>query len=204
MGDKSELIISAAREAFLEKGYDGVRMDEVASRAGVAKQTVYARYASKDALFLPVVESLQGGMLSAVSAAESLPIRDRLQQIARQLLDLVLDPSSLSLSRIALGASYRFPTLGYSIYRTRINKLHEIIADILEQVAKDGCLAVSNPRVAAEQFLALIRGELHLHCLYDPSFRPSQIKIERQIDAGIDCFIARYGAPVGPYFKPIR
>jgi TetR/AcrR family transcriptional repressor of mexJK operon len=197
MGDKAELIICAAREAFLEKGYDGVSMDEVASRAGVAKQTVYARYASKDALFLAVCESLQGKMLSAISAAESLPIRDRLQQIARELLELVLDPSSLSLSRIALGASYRFPTLGHSIYGARINKLHEILACILEQAAQDGCLAVSDPRVAAEQFLALVRGELHLHCLYDPSFRPSRVKIEGQIDAGIDCFMARYGAPAG-------
>jgi TetR/AcrR family transcriptional regulator, mexJK operon transcriptional repressor len=197
MGDKAELIICAAREAFLEKGYDGASMDEVANRAGVAKQTVYARYASKDALFLAVCESLQGRMLSAISAAESLPIRDRLQQIARELLELVLDPSSLSLSRIALGASYRFPTLGHSIYGARINKLHEILASILEQAAQDGCLAVSNPRVAAEQFLALVRGELHLHCLYDPSFRPSQVKIEGQIDAGIDCFMARYGVPAG-------
>jgi TetR/AcrR family transcriptional regulator, mexJK operon transcriptional repressor len=197
MGDKAQLIICAAREAFLEKGYDGVSMDEVASRAGVAKQTVYARYASKDALFLEVVESLQGRMLSAVSAAESLPIRDRLKQIARELLDLVLDPSSLSLSRIALGASYRFPTLGHSIYGARTKKLHAVLADILEQAAKDGCLAVNDPTVAAEQFLALVRGELHLHCLYDPSFRPSRVKIERQIDAGIDCFMARYGAPAG-------
>jgi AcrR family transcriptional regulator len=102
-GDKAQLIICAARDAFLEKGYDGVSMDEVASRAGVTKQTVYTRYASKDALFLAVVERPPGQMISAISGAESLPIRDRLQQIARELLDLVLDPSSLSLSRIAHG-----------------------------------------------------------------------------------------------------
>jgi TetR/AcrR family transcriptional regulator, mexJK operon transcriptional repressor len=195
MGDKAQLIIAAAREAFLEKGYDGVSMDEVANRAGVAKQTVYARYASKDALFLAVVESLQGRMLSAVSAAGPHAIRDRLHRIARELLDVVLDSSSLSLSRIALGASYRFPMLGHSIYGARIKELHAVLADIVEQAAKEGCLLVDDPMVAAEQFLALIRGELHLHCLYDPSFRPSSAKIERQINAGIDCFMARYGAP---------
>jgi TetR/AcrR family transcriptional regulator, mexJK operon transcriptional repressor len=195
MGDKSQLIICAAREAFLEKGYDGVSMDEVANRAGVAKQTVYARYASKDALFLAVVDSVQGKMLSAISAAESLPIRDRLQRIARELLDVVLDPSILSLSRIGLGASYRFPTLGHSIYGARIKELHATLADILEHAAKDGSLSVDDPKVAAEQFLALVRGELHLHCLYDPSFRPARAKIERQIKAGVDCFMARYGAP---------
>lgn len=195
MGDKAQLIIAAARQAFLEKGYDGVSMDEVANRAGVAKQTVYARYASKDALFLAVVESVQGRMLSAVSAAGPHAIRDRLHRIARELLDVVLDSSSLSLSRIALGASYRFPTLGHSIYGTRIKELHAVLADIVEQAAREGCLLVDDPTVAAEQFLALIRGELHLHCLYDPSFRPSSAKIERQINAGIDCFMARYGAP---------
>jgi AefR-like transcriptional repressor, C-terminal domain len=63
-----------------------------------------------------------------------------------------------------------------------------------EKRQKDGCLAV-NPTMAAEQFLALVRGGLHLHCLYDPSFRPSRAKIERQIEAGIDCFMARHGAP---------
>ena len=192
MGDKAQLIIAAAREAFLEKGYDGVSMDEVANRAGVAKQTVYARYSSKDALFLAVVESVQGRMLSAVSAAGPHAIRDRLHRIARELLDVVLDSSSLSLSRIALGASYRFPTLGHSIYGARIKELHAVLADIVEQAAREGCLLVDDPTVAAEQFLALIRGELHLHCLYDPSFRPSSAKIERQINAGIDCFMARY------------
>lgn len=194
MGDRSQLIICAARKAFLEKGYDGVSMDEVANRAGVAKQTVYARYASKDALFLAVVDSVQGKMLSAISSAQSLPIRDRLQRIARELLDVVLDPSILSLSRIGLGASYRFPTLGHSIYGARIKELHSTLADIIEQAAKDGSLSVDDPKVAAEQFLALIRGELHLHCLYDPSFRPARAKIERQIKAGVDCFMARYGA----------
>ena len=195
MGDKTQLIICAASEAFLEKGYDGVSMDEVANRAGVAKQTVYARYASKDALFLAVADSIQKRMVSAVSVAGPLPIRERLQRIARELLDLTLDPSILSLSRIALGASYRFPTLGHSIYGARIKKLHAVVADIIEQAAKDGNLLVDDPMVAAEQFLALVRGELHLHCLFDPSFRPSRVKIERQIDAGIDCFMARYGAP---------
>jgi transcriptional repressor AefR-like protein len=83
----------------------------------------------------------------------------------------------------------------HSIYGARINELHTVLADIIEQAAKEGCLLVDDPTVAAEQFLALIRGELHPHCLYDPSFRPSGTKIERQINAGVDCFMARCGAP---------
>src|SRR5215469_10813624 len=53
---KAAQILAAAREAFFEQGYASVSMDEVAKRAGVAKQTVYSYYPSKDALFLAVHE----------------------------------------------------------------------------------------------------------------------------------------------------
>ena len=84
---KAQRIIAAAREAFLEQGYDGVSMDEVAKRAGVAKQTVYAHYASKDALFLAVIDSVKGKVLSVITTPGPLAIRDRLQRIARELLE---------------------------------------------------------------------------------------------------------------------
>ena len=195
MADKAARIIAVAREAFLEKGYDGVSMDEVAKRAGVAKQTVYARYDSKDALFLAVVDSVERRVVSALSTPGPLAIRDRLQRIAREFLELVLDPSILSLCRIALAASYRFPTLGRSIYETDVKESHAVVVDIIERAAKDGSLLVDDAPDAAEQFLALVKGELHSHCLFDPSFRPTRAQIKRQLDAAIDCFMARYGTP---------
>jgi TetR/AcrR family transcriptional regulator, mexJK operon transcriptional repressor len=195
---KAPRIIAAAREAFLEQGYDGVSMDEVAKRAGVAKQTVYARYASKDALFLAVIDSVKGRVLSAITTPGPLAIRDRLERIARELLEVVLDPSTLSLLRIAMAASYRFPTLGRSIWGTDVKEGHSVLADVIEQAAKDGSLTVEDASVAAGQFLALVRGELHLRCLLDPSFRPPPAPIERQVAAAVDCFMARYGPPPAP------
>jgi AcrR family transcriptional regulator len=38
---KEELIIKAATGLFLEKGFGGVSMEEIARKAGVAKQTLY-------------------------------------------------------------------------------------------------------------------------------------------------------------------
>jgi TetR/AcrR family transcriptional regulator, mexJK operon transcriptional repressor len=194
-GRKAARIIAAAREAFLEKGYDGVSMDEVAKRAGVAKQTVYARYVSKDALFLAVMDSVHRRVLSALSTPGPLAIRERLRRIAREFLELALDPSTLSLLRIAMAASYRFPTLGHSVWGADVKDSHAVLADIIERAAKEGSLRADDPNAAAQQFLALVKGELQLHGLLDPGFRPSRVKIKRQIDAAIDCFMARYGAP---------
>jgi hypothetical protein len=84
--------------------------------------------------------------------------------------------------------------LGRSIYETRVKEAHAIIVEMIERAVKDGTLLVDDASVTAEQFFALVRGELQFHCLLDPRFRPSRAQIKRQLDAAIDCFMARYGA----------
>ncbi len=196
-GGKGERIIAAARDLFLEQGYDAISMDEVARRAGVAKQTVYAYNACKDTLFLAVVDGERRRLhfgLPADAANGELPIRVALQHIGMHLLQVLLSPSLLSLFRIALAAAHRFPKLGHSIYETGAKEMQTDLAGLIARAAEAGDLRVDEPTAAAQQFIALIKGELHLHCLLDPDFRPSSAEISRQVDAAIDCFMARYGA----------
>ena len=49
-------ILDAAMELFVEKGFAGTRMEEIAQRAGVTKGTVYLYFESKEALFRTVVQ----------------------------------------------------------------------------------------------------------------------------------------------------
>ena len=57
-------LICAASEAFFADGYRA-SMDDIATRAGVAKQTLYNHFASKDVLFGEVVRiSTQGILVS--------------------------------------------------------------------------------------------------------------------------------------------
>jgi AcrR family transcriptional regulator len=49
-------IVHAADEVFREKGYAGATMKDVASRAGVARDTVHAVFGSKAALILAMVD----------------------------------------------------------------------------------------------------------------------------------------------------
>jgi AcrR family transcriptional regulator len=44
-------IIAAAREVFLEVGYDGARMQAIADRAGINKALLHYYYKSKEHLF---------------------------------------------------------------------------------------------------------------------------------------------------------
>jgi len=195
-GGKAERIIAAARDLFLEQGYDAISMDEVAKRAGVAKQTVYSHNVCKDTLFLAVVEGERRRLhfdLPADSGA--LPIRDALRRIGLHLLEVMLNPSLLSLFRIAFAAAHRFPKLGHSIYESGAKKTQADLAGLIEHAAAAGSLVVQDSTVAAQQLVALIKGELHFHCMIDPEFRPSNDQVRQQVDAAIDCFMARYGTP---------
>jgi AcrR family transcriptional regulator len=196
LGKKAEQIIAAAHDAFLEQGYDATSMDEVAKRAGVAKQTVYAHYDSKEALFLAVVQRerqrLRGAAPLALTTG-ALPNRDALRQMCQRFLEDALGLPAISFFRVALAAAYRFPTLGQSMYETGPKEGCADLARLLERVAKAGSLQIDNTQLAAEQLMALMKGDLYFHAMLDPSFRPSQAQIRRHVDATLDCFMARYG-----------
>ena len=53
---KDAAILDAANALFLERGYTA-SVDDIAAAAGVSKQTVYARFASKEDLFEAVVRA---------------------------------------------------------------------------------------------------------------------------------------------------
>jgi TetR/AcrR family transcriptional repressor of mexJK operon len=193
---KAAQIVAAARAAFLEQGYDAISMDEVARRASVAKQTVYAHFAGKQALFLAVVKGEQRRMKIAVpdfAEAGKAPIRETLFNIARQYLESALDPTTLCVFRLAVAEANRFPALGHSICESGPKQSAVTLAGFLDCATRSAALSVEDSAVAAEHFMALVRGDLHIHCLLDPSFRPSPAQITRQLDAALDCFLARYG-----------
>ena len=57
--EKSAEIVAIAEERFLEQGYEGTTMAAIAREAGIAKNVVHWYFATKDELFVAVMESLQ-------------------------------------------------------------------------------------------------------------------------------------------------
>lgn len=63
------MILDAAFGVFLEKGYEGASMEEIARRAGVSKPVVYSSFAGKDALFGELLRREEERILQAIAAA---------------------------------------------------------------------------------------------------------------------------------------
>ena len=52
-----EKILEAARKVFIEKGFDGARMQEISDSAGINKAMLHYYFRSKDKLFLKIFEA---------------------------------------------------------------------------------------------------------------------------------------------------
>ncbi|MBL9042601.1 MAG: TetR/AcrR family transcriptional regulator [Myxococcales bacterium] len=78
--EKAQRIVEAATNLFRLYGFKRTSLDLLAAEAGVAKPTIYAYFADKDAIFRAVVESLCEELLTAAQAASqsSLPLDEKL------------------------------------------------------------------------------------------------------------------------------
>jgi AcrR family transcriptional regulator len=170
-GGKAEAILAAAERAFLAGGFGAVTMDAVAHRAGASKATVYAHFTSKEELFGAVVARVSQRRFGGFSAEALSPydIEGSLTTIATRFLDLILSPEGLALNRIIIGEVTRFPALARVFWAAGPERSRAQIEAFLRRAADAGSLEIGDPKVAAEQFAALVRGEIHYRGLLQPS-----------------------------------
>lgn len=110
----AERIIEAATELFSTRGFAGTSMEQVASRCGAGKDTVYRRYPSKVALFEAVVDHAHK---RAVARLENLPSRDgdameRLRALSLELLHINMQPELIAFKRITFSEAVVFEKAG--------------------------------------------------------------------------------------------
>ncbi|QNA82816.1 TetR/AcrR family transcriptional regulator [Sphingomonas sp. So64.6b] len=196
---KRRTILDAATTLFLRQGFLGTSMDEVASLASVSKQTVYKQFASKEALFVGIVQSLTGhasdrvqtGMEDPADAAE---MADELRGHADRLLTIALTPQLLQLRRLVIGEAMRFPELGKALYEGGPGRAISGLATVLERWAQRGLLTVDDPLVAATQFNWLIMGEPVNRAMFygDEGASMTSAKRDAHVGAAIRVFLAAY------------
>lgn len=76
-----------AARLFVQSGYHGVSMREVAQAVGVTKPALYHHYADKEALFLSMLDGALAGLARLVAgAAAQTGLRAQLETLVRELL----------------------------------------------------------------------------------------------------------------------
>jgi TetR/AcrR family transcriptional repressor of mexJK operon len=193
-GGKAESILAAAKRAFLAAGFGAVSMDTIAREAGASKATVYAHFGSKEELFGAVIGRECEQFFSHFSASELDPsdVRASLAALGRRFLELVLSPDGIALHRIILGEVTRFPRLGEIFWRAGPERQRVQIEAFLQRASATGALCFHDTRLAAEQFISLVRGEIQLRQLLRLQPEAGRQEIQTAVESAVDTFIRAF------------
>jgi AcrR family transcriptional regulator len=198
-GEVDERILAAARKKFLEHGFAGASIDEIAVAARAGKPTIYCRFGDKRALFKAVVT---GDVVSRIAqfSSEWKPsgdtIEERLMRLGGALLHWTLDNERMALMRLAVAEAQRFPDLASNVSCTARQLSTEVAARFLGEMAQSGELA-SLPALAPERLLITARFFLDLTVvpmllrgLFEDKVETLQPEIEPHVARTVPFFLA--------------
>ena len=198
---KRRAILAAATEVFLQHGYLGASMDEVAAKAGVSKQTVYKQFENKECLFAEIVlgtsDQLMDGLLQAyVDTLEgAADAREALRALAHRLLQSLTADNVLQLRRLVIAEADRFPEVCGAWFTSGFEKSLDALGQALNRLSERGLLReLDDPTLAAYQFAGLVMYKPMNRAMFAGTRqRPKPGELEGLADSAVDVFLAAYG-----------
>lgn len=184
-------ILEAALDVFCEHGYRA-SIDAVASRANVARQTIYNHFRSKEALFGAALEKAIAELFSAVRASDG-DLRDRLIRFGLALRARALSPESIKLQRVLIGEAPRFPDLAESFFRTCFLGSYSQMSAVFEKAMHDGRLRRDDAAEMARLFMDMLVGLDRWRMLYGGMALPASGE-KKHVTRVVDFFMRAYAA----------
>jgi AcrR family transcriptional regulator len=189
---KRERILSIAQTAFLEGGYDGTSMSEIASRVGGSKGSLYTYFRSKSDLFIAVIERVRDGQPEQIFDIQAQDIREFLAEFGRRLTALLLSDDLIKLHRIVIAEANRFPELGEALYEAG-PKLGQLkLARSLNDAMVKGQLRSADADRAADHAIAFMLSSMYERRIFHLRPYLTTREINANIAAGVSAFMSAY------------
>lgn len=197
---KRQAILDAALEVFLEHGFVGAGMDQVAVAAGVSKVTVYSHFTDKERLFVAVIEAAiseaeAGSRALVEDLGTSVDLDRDLSRFARRHIALVTQPHLVRMRRLIVAESGRFPDLARAWHAAGPEKGHATLAAQIRRLDERGLLRATDPLLAAQHLNYLILSVPLNEALFTgrATAFPAR-RLNRWADEAVRVFLAAYGA----------
>ena len=191
---KRRQILDGASKVFMDLGFDGASMGEIARAAGVSKGTLYVYFADKNRLFEAIVE--EETIEQSKIAFNFDPARDvptTLREFGEAYIQLLQSrPHGGSAVRTVMAIAERMPEVGRRYYEHVLEKTIERLASYLRVHVEAGDVAIDDCQLAASQFMLMCQASLFLPFIFQAAPAPSEERITQVIGSATRMFLAAY------------
>jgi AcrR family transcriptional regulator len=190
-------IVGAALSVFMEHGYAETSTLEIATRARVSKRELYALVGNKQEMLVACITE----RAKRLRMPEDMPqVHDR-ESLARVLLDFgaqllreVSDPTVVAVFRLAIAEAERTPKVARTLDAIGRQTSSAALREILTRARSSGLLD-GDPAEMAEQFAALLWGNLMVGLLLRVVAAPHPNEIKRRARNATTAFLRLYPLP---------
>ena len=189
--EKRRAILDGAARVFMRDGFGLAGIDDIVAEAGVSKRTLYAHFASKEALFGAIVEEWCDSLLTPLREAgiRHRDTRETLIDLGRMFLDIILSAEGIQLYRVVIAEAPRFPDLGRVFYESGHLPAADLLSSYLNARIEAGEFRPFDSRRAAEGFFQLIAGYAHERMLLCIETEVDPEDIETYLTVAADIFL---------------
>jgi AcrR family transcriptional regulator len=190
-------ILTAAFEAFQERGYAATSTLEIATRARVSKRELYALVGNKQQMLIAAI----GERAKRLQAPADMPIlRDRatlaqvLTALGTQLMREVSDPTVVAVFRLAIAEAIQAPEVARTLDSIGRETSRAALRHIMSASRTAG-LIEGRPADLAAQFFGLLWRDLMISLLLGVAERPNPRAIEARARYAAEAFLRLHPMP---------
>ena len=192
-----ERILDAAFAAFMQRGYAATSTLEIATRARVSKRELYAVVGNKQEMLLACITA----RAKRLEMPAELPVADDRETLAQiltsfgmQILHEATDPAVVAVFRLAIAEAVHAPEVAQALDSTGRETIRAALRQIMARARTSGLLD-GRPAELAEQFGALLWGNLMVGLLLGVAERPSAREVAARAREATAAFLQLHQAP---------
>ena len=182
--ERRDQIIAAAARVFFEKGFSRTSMDDVLGAVGGSKRTLYQHFPSKEDLFTAVIAGASDRTLAALGPKPVGDLRQTLFDIGTRYLGMLVSHDGLAGYRAMISEAPHLPDLARTFFETGPRRVSGALADVFVAHNRGGGARIAHPVEAADQFIGMMRGDLHLAALTRNEI-PSRDQVARVVASAV-------------------
>jgi AcrR family transcriptional regulator len=137
-------IIEAALDEFVARGFTATRIDDIASRAGVAKGTIYLHFKDKESMFEELIRTALVPLIGRLHAPPAMggSVRDMIEGFARMFIQEVATTRRGDIVRLIVAEGPRFPSIADFYYREVVSRGLAGMRALIELIVAPAIVAV--------------------------------------------------------------